>query len=138
MIVRKTCKIDCNSGGVRDLQNFVEKFGRDQGLEDSAILRLNLVLEELFTNTMRHGHDRAEGQHVEISLAIEGHELQVHYCDDGKPFNPLSDAPKPDLTKTADDRPIGGLGVHLVRTLASASTYKRIGDRNELTITMPL
>ncbi len=116
----------------------MENFGRNHRLKDSVVLRLNLVLEELFTNTMRYGHDHIEGQIVEISLAIQDQGLQVQYRDNGKSFNPLSDAPAPDLTMAPDDRPIGGLGVHLVRSMASASTYKRTNDHNELTITIPL
>ena len=56
--------------------------------------------------------------------------------DDGKPFNPL-DAPPPNLDLPIDERPIGGLGIFLMKSLTSAMDYRREGDRNTLTLTKP-
>ena len=60
--------------------------------------------------------------------------MTVEIADDGRPFNPLEDTPTADTTSPMDERPIGGLGVHLVRTLMSDVRYRRENDRNRLTM----
>ena len=58
----------------------------------------------------------------------------IEISDDGQPFNPLKDAPKPDLEAALEDRPIGGLGIHLVLTMMDEMHYRRENERNHLTL----
>ena len=77
----------------------------------------NLCLEELITNTIQHGlGGRADGKiHVRISISDEW--LEIILKDDAPAYDPFADAPSPNLDLEVEPRPIGGLGVHLVKTL---------------------
>ena len=109
----------------------VEDFAREQGWPTDLTFQVNLVLEELWLNVVNYGHD--SGEHVvmiELTSATES--LTIEITDDGKPFNPLENAPIPDVTAALDDRSIGGLGVHLVLTMMDESRYTREGGKNHL------
>ncbi len=66
---------------------------------------------------------------IEIVISLAGNRLGVTITDDGRPFNPFEGAP-PDTDLSVDDRPIGGLGVHLVQNVMDEVTYERHGTKN--------
>jgi serine/threonine-protein kinase RsbW len=93
----------------------------------------NLALDEVVTNVIMHGY-RDAGRHeilVRLELGIETLTVQVE--DDGRPFNPM-DVPPPDLELGIEDRPIGGLGIHFVRSVMTSVDYRRAGGHNVLTM----
>ena len=109
----------------------VEDFAREQEWPNDLTFQVNLVLEELWLNVVNHGH--ANGYHVVmIELTSEAESLTIEITDDGKPFNPLENAPIPDVTAALGDRSIGGLGVHLVRTMMDDMRYSREGGKNHV------
>ena len=88
-----------------------------------------LVLEELITNTIKYGYADA-GQHtIAVDLLLEPTQVVLRLADDGRPFDPL-DLPPPQTDGDLEDRSVGGLGIHLVRSLAAAMSYRREADRN--------
>ena len=98
-------------------------------------LGFSLVLEELGINILTHGGKGKERRpEIEIVLTSEDHALTIEVLDDGHPFDPLQDSPKPDLTATIEGRPIGGLGIHLVRNLMDDLHYQRDAGKNRLTL----
>lgn len=109
---------------------FVEEFGRRNALPSAEQSRLMIVLDELFTNVVEHGHTSAATS-VEIALTLAGGELTIEFSDEGPPFDPLV-AAAPDLDQRLADRPIGGLGIHILRSLADRALYRREGGRNHL------
>ena len=97
------------------------------------VFRINLVLEELGLNIIDYGHD--EGVHeFDICLTSEEGAITIEVVDDGKPFDPLNDAPQPDLASDLEDRRVGGLGLHLVRTTMDDMSYRRDQGKNHLTL----
>lgn len=94
-------------------------------------MRANLILEELVLNTLTHG-DTTGLTKIDLELESNDHALTIHLTDDGSPFNPLTDAPEPDITLPLAERPIGGLGVYLVLTMGEELEYRRENDRNHL------
>ena len=94
-------------------------------------MRANLILEELVLNTLTHG-DISGLTEIDLQLESQDHALTIRLIDDGAPFNPLKDAPEPDVTLPLAERPIGGLGVYLVRTMGEELEYRRDNDRNHL------
>lgn len=94
-------------------------------------MRANLILEELVLNTLTHG-DTSGLTEIDLELDSENHALTIRLTDDGLAFNPLTDAPAPDVTLPLADRPIGGLGVYLVKTMGEELEYRRENDRNHL------
>ncbi len=109
----------------------IEALGRQENWPPALIFRANLVLEELALNIINHGHD--DGLHeIEIKLTSEAEALTIEVTDDGKPFDPLTHIRPPDAMGSLEDRPVGGLGIHLVRTMMDELRYKREGGRNHL------
>ena len=109
----------------------VEDFAREQDWPLDLTFQVNLILEELWLNVVNHGHEN--GEHVvDIELTSEAESLTIEITDDGKPFNPLENAPIPDVTAALGDRSIGGLGVHLVRTMMNEMRYSREDGKNHL------
>ncbi|MBV5272927.1 MAG: SpoIIE family protein phosphatase, partial [Lamprocystis purpurea] len=96
-----------------------------------------LVLEELVTNIIKYGYpdDDVHGIHVVFRT---GPPATMTIEDDGQPFNPLLDAPAPNLDAVTEERPIGGLGLHMVRTITASLNYRREGRINRLSIVFPL
>ena len=102
-------------------------------LSADDIAAVNLVLDEIVINIIAHGYDDQQEHRIDVSLALEGDLLTIQVEDDGKPFNPL-EAPPPNLDLPIDERPIGGLGIHIVRSTVDAIEHRREGRRNILTM----
>ena len=115
------------------LSSLVEAFGEAEGLGPESIFSVNLALDEVITNIIRYAHDDGQQHPILVRLALDQDVLSVEVEDDGRAFNPL-DVPPPDIGATLDDRPIGGLGIHLVRSVMTAVEYRRENDRNVLTM----
>jgi anti-sigma regulatory factor (Ser/Thr protein kinase) len=106
---------------------------QDNGVGEAAELLANLAVEELVTNCIKYGY-ADQGEHfIEIRMAVDGGELVIEIIDDGLPFDPLQQ-PSPDITLPPESRNIGGLGIHLLRTLSDAMTYERRDGRNRVTL----
>jgi anti-sigma regulatory factor (Ser/Thr protein kinase) len=98
--------------------------------------RLDLVLEEVFMNVARHAYALGKGD-VEVGYQAEGPgRLLVEISDAGSAFNPLASDP-PDLSLSLAERPLGGMGIFLVRTMAGELRYERVGGRNRLSFVFP-
>ena len=93
----------------------------------------NLALEELITNCVKYGYDDDAEHIIEIELGFSDGELALTVEDDGHPFNPL-DLPEPDTNLPVEDRPIGGLGIHLLRKMSDRMEYTRLENKNRLAL----
>jgi len=103
---------------------------------DAAYL-VSLAIEELVTNCIKYAYDDSNDHTVDIVLSVHAGALKVEVIDDGRAFNPL-EVPAPDLSLAMRDRPIGGLGIHLLRELADEMKYERRDGRNRLLLTKRL
>lgn len=115
---------------LRHMEHSVEDFGRQEQWPEDLIFKLHLVLEELGLNALTYGGASS----VRIIILEEADKVTIEISDDGGAFDPLNDAPHPDVTATLEKRRIGGLGIHLVRTLTDELSYRREGGRNHLTL----
>lgn len=115
----------------------VERFCAAQGLGQDPQFQLTLVLDELFTNSIRHGGCRGVADAVEIRMQSAEDAVRVEFRDRGTPFDPLS-APPPDLTADLAVRAKGGLGVHFVRQMTRQLQYDRCGEWNRLRMELPI
>jgi len=120
------------------LVEFAEKFSCRGGLPAPERARLLIVLEELFTNTVRYGYSvGASGGRIEVALAATPGRIEIDFSDDGAPFDPLAQG-SPDFDRPPADRPVGGLGLHLLRSLVDGARYRREGGRNHLSLVCKL
>lgn len=110
----------------------IERACDELGLADDVAFKLNLALDELVTNLVTHGGSALP---VAVSLTAHAGRLELLIVDSGPPFDPAL-APAPDTSLAIEERPIGGLGLHLIRTLMDEVRYSRDGDRNRLVLVM--
>ena len=119
-----------------DLQGILRlttDYARTCNWDDSLLMLLNLVLEELAVNVHEHARGRNRRFEVTIQEEYQGR-VRLDFRDNGEPFDPLTNAPPPDLTSDALGRIPGGLGIHLVRSLAADAAYRRENNRNVLSL----
>jgi len=120
---------------LRRIGTFLNHFCTRQGVDREHCLRLNLVVEELFTNTVRHGHRGDCDAPVWVSVDAGPTAVHVTYEDTAPPFNPYAlFASAPDTTLSL--RKIGGLGVLLTRELAATRDYVYLFGRNRIRLTL--
>jgi serine/threonine-protein kinase RsbW len=113
------------------LRAFADGFAHQCGLPDDERSRLLIILDELFTNAVTHGlRPYSAGGTIAVALGWKTGRLRITFVDDGQPFDPLAFG-GPGLEE-ATERGIGGLGIHIVRSLVHQARYRREGDRNHL------
>ena len=116
---------------IERLVHIVDDFGRRHQIEPQIIYTMKLALDEILTNIISYAYDDAKEHIIVIRLSLDQEKWTVEVEDDGRPFNPLN-APEPDTKQLLGERPIGGLGIHLVRKLIDELEYRRLNDRNIL------
>jgi serine/threonine-protein kinase RsbW len=115
---------------------FVRTGAKSAGLEEPEMDWLDLVLEEILVNIARYAYQPGTGD-VEVGYVVaQPRKLQVEISDSGNAFNPLASDP-PVLGGGLADRPIGGLGVFLVKNIVDSLDYRRVEDRNILSFSFP-
>jgi anti-sigma regulatory factor (Ser/Thr protein kinase) len=111
----------------------VERHLAGHGAPAEALYVARLVLEELVSNIIKYGYDDNQPHKIHVATGLQDGTLVMEVSDDGHPFNPL-DAPQPPLHLPAHERPIGGLGLHFIRSMTDSLIYKRSEGRNVVTI----
>ena len=121
---------------VGSFRNFVRLRAAAAQVPDQELEKLDLVLEEILINIARYAYLPETGA-AEVAVAPDGPgRLQLEISDWGNAFNPL-DVEPPDFSRGLAERPIGGLGVFLVRSLVSSLSYRRESGRNVLSFGFP-
>ena len=128
-------KKEATEDELESILDAVEDFGEREDWPPAMLFKVKLAIEEMGLNVAKHGRvDRAPD--IEITLTSEQDSLTINIEDDGRPFDPLHDAPEPDLTSALEDRPIGGLGIHFVREMMDDMTYRHEDGKNCLALTL--
>ena len=114
-----------------------DDFADRHQVSEPARFQLQLCLEEMVLNVINYGFDDdAEHEiHVDFDFQIDSRTITVNILDDGRRFDPLSEVPEPDIEAKLEDRTVGGLGVHFVRTFMDDADYRHEGGKNRLTLT---
>ena len=114
----------------------VSRFCRENALHEDAEFQLNLVLEELFVNTVRHGGCEGVENSAQVRLRAMPDGVAVEFADRGRAFDPTA-APVVDVKAPLESRAVGGLGIHLVREIMRDLRYQRAGEWNRLSMRRP-
>ena len=128
-----TIRLPVDLKEIEHLNRIVRQFGDLHEVPGRTLYAVNLALDEVVTNVVLHGFDDASNQEVQASLTVREGIITAEVEDGGRAFNPL-DAPVPDLTASLDERTLGGLGIHLVKSLMDRVEYRRDGEKNVLTV----
>ena len=119
----------CSSDLLGPTSARVRDFLGECGAPDAASFLADLVIEELVTNTIKYGYDDAAAHEIDLHIGFDEGRLVIEVRDDGHAFNPLEQA-APDTTLPAEQRDIGGLGIHLVRQMTDSVIYERCDGCN--------
>lgn len=124
-------------GGLETLADRLEAFVEAEGIAPTPAYRLHLAADEFFNNAVDYGYPDGRSGTITVQVRRAGDAIEMTFSDDGDPFDPFQ-APAPDLDGPLEQRRIGGLGVHLVRTLADSFAYRREDGRNVVTVAFRL
>jgi anti-sigma regulatory factor (Ser/Thr protein kinase) len=120
-------------GELKTLCQHLNRFGEITGLSEACITDMNICLDEMFTNIVSYGFEDDLEHAISFTVNLDNLELTLIIEDDGIPFNPL-EKKEPETPPDLIDVRIGGLGIHIVRKLMDAISYKRECNKNKLTM----
>ena len=118
---------------IQRLNQIVTEFAVQHDLAAELTFRVNLVLEEIVANVISYGYDDRLEHEISVRLSWQDPRIELEVKDDGRPFNPL-EAPQPETESPLVEKPVGGLGIHLVRRMVDHLEYRREGDKNCLVL----
>ena len=133
MVYHDRLELDATLENIPRFRAFVEDACARGGTSADDCFAIKLAVDEVCTNIIEHGY--GPDHHGAISLIVdvaEG-EIRVAVVDTGRPFAP-EEAPVPDVEAPWQDRPIGGLGWHLIRKTVDDIRYQTDGAENRLTL----
>ncbi|MBR5803937.1 MAG: ATP-binding protein [Bacteroidaceae bacterium] len=118
---------------ISKLATFIDEIGEEFSLAPDVVFNLNLVLEEAVVNVINYAYPKEEHQSIYLSATLHEGSIVFVLTDTGKEFDPTQ-APEADITLSAEERPIGGLGIFLIRQIMNEVKYQRIDGKNVLTL----
>lgn len=119
-----------NLGKVTD---FVDEILEKNACPMKARMQIDIALEEVFVNIANYAYSPDTGD-VLIQCGVENGEVRIAFIDSGRPFDPLK-KPDPDITLSAQDRQIGGLGIYMVKKYMDRVIYEYSENKNKLVVT---
>lgn len=129
-----TFKLKNKLSELNELYQQVEALAKKHQLSPNKIFKINLCIEEHFTNIISHGYTDRDTHWIDITLSVEDEKFMVRIEDDGIPFNPTKIV-VPDFHGPLEERKIGGLGIYLTGHFMDTMAYQRRGNKNILVMT---
>lgn len=119
---------------ISQLTDFLQEIADEKGLDASTAMNINLALEEAVTNVIMYAYPEGTDGLVDLEAILRDDSLVFILKDNGTPFDPTA-APEADVTLSAEERKIGGLGIFLVRKIMDTVHYVRSDGQNVLSMT---
>lgn len=129
--VNRTLLLSNEVSELARVQAMLEELVAEALLPAALLMPLNLVLEEALTNVMFYAFEAGTNGEISLELTVNSTRVEVLIVDGGRPFDPTL-RPDPDTSLPVDERPIGGLGIFLIRTIMDEVGYERVNDTNRL------
>ncbi len=131
----RTFKPDLKS--IHQIQAFVKEAISHCNRNPNKMMKIDLVIEEIAANIIKHGLKNIENGMIRISVEIAPDFIILEILDNGMPFNPLQ-SKTPDITAAIEDRTPGGLGIYIVKQIAEKIEYLRDNNENLLRLHIDL
>ena len=132
-LTERTFPADTNA--LPDVLGFLEETLEGYSCSMKTQIALSVAIEEAFVNVARYAYGGGEGEVVlGIGFEEESRTLTLRMTDGGTPFDPLK-REDPDITLSAEERQIGGLGIYIVKKTMDTVSYAYENEKNILTMT---
>ncbi len=138
MEVRSELHLKLDKDEPRRVAEEFEEIAMEHGVPMGIVFKFQLALDELLTNVVSYAFDQSADPVITVVLHFTDAQVTAVIEDNGRPFNPLQDAPAPDLDLSAEDRTVGGLGIHLTKAFVETLDYERKDGWNRLSLVQPL
>ncbi len=139
MEVRHELHLTLDGDEPRRVAELFEDMANEHDVPGGIVFRFQLALDELLTNVVSYAFDQNPSDAaIKVTLALKNERVMALIEDNGRPFNPLLDGPAPDLDLSAEDREIGGLGIHLTKAFVETLNYERTDGWNRLSLVQPI
>ena len=127
--------VDVKTESIGILNEAIENIMRDEGASEAKIISIDVAIDEIFSNIIFYSGLKEDDKAL-IRVTVEDDaekKITLEFIDTGKPFNPL-ERPEPDVTKPAEEREIGGLGIFMVKKSMDHVSYRNEDGKNIFTI----
>ena len=131
MSTKVSLNIEAGPDSLERINDAVESISVQEEWPNDLLFTTTLVLEELALNVVNHAYGGRQGE-FQVIITSEDESLTIEIVGSGPEFNVLTDSPVPDVDAIIEDRPVGGLGVYLVKSMMDELHYKREEDRNHI------
>ena len=131
MSAKVSLNIESGPDSLDRINNAIDSISVQEEWPQDLHFTATLVLEELALNVVNHAYGSRKGE-FEVIITSEEESLTIEIVDSGPEFNVLTDAPMPDVNAIIEERPVGGLGVYLVKSMMDELHYKREDDKNHI------
>jgi len=118
---------------IPQLNEFIDGFCEERGIDFDITMRLNLAIEEAVVNVMNYAYPEGTVGYVDIDVEADDNYVTFVISDTGKPFDPTQ-KDEANIALSVEERPIGGLGIHLVRRMMDEISYQYADHKNILTL----
>ena len=132
----KEIRLEAKKENIEKATEFVQEEMEEAGFSMKAIMQVAVAIDEIYVNIASYAYGQGTGMvtvQVDIEQEDDGPELELTFIDSGIPFNPV-EFEDPDITRPAEERSIGGLGIFLVKKTMNGMKYRRKDGKNILTI----
>ena len=118
------------------VKSLIDEFGEAAGLGREDRHKLTLIVEELFTNTVTHGHHGDSDAPVQVTLEVTDAGVELIYEDSAPQYDPVAASRRTNIESTINERRVGGLGVFLTISLTNGAVYRFVEGRNRISLTL--
>jgi serine/threonine-protein kinase RsbW len=129
--------VGAHPGGVGEVSSALAEFAEAHALPEDVRRSVSVALDDLLANALSHGQTGRDPCSVTVEVELDRERVTVIVTDDGPPFDPFARA-APDTTLSVEERPIGGLGIHLVGQLMDKVDYQRRDGHNVVVLVKEL
>jgi len=133
----KTVRITNQRDQIDTVQKFFDDYSKENKLTEKTVHDIQMALDELLTNIVNYGYEDSDEHKIDVRFGINDDAVRVEIIDDSKPYNILEQE-NPDISLSVEDKPIGGLGIFLIKKLMSNVDYYTKEGKNHLVMTKEL
>ena len=131
MSTHKTVRITNQRDQIDTVRKFFDDYSKENKLTEKTVHDIQMALDELLTNIVNYGYEDTDEHQIDIHFGVNDAAVKVEIVDDSKPYNIL-EKDNPDISLSMEDKPIGGLGIFLIKKLMSNVDYYTEEGKNHL------